>query len=135
MNPKYDMKEYTKFPKIKMTPWKNVFINWLHLVTENKGSSPYWFNNKNPAILSTKKNNAWRGISSLVFRWFERLGSIFLNETKDEDSSWLIQFYLKYFFIYLKVSWILFFNKVVVRLTKYWCQSGWSYRAANSVQI
>ena len=24
MNPDYDMKEYTKFPKIKSTPWKNV---------------------------------------------------------------------------------------------------------------
>ena len=24
MNPKYDMNEYKKFPKIKITPWKNV---------------------------------------------------------------------------------------------------------------
>lgn len=24
MNPKYDMKEYSKFPKIKPTQWKNV---------------------------------------------------------------------------------------------------------------
>lgn len=26
MNPKYDMKEYGKFPKIKPTHWKNVLI-------------------------------------------------------------------------------------------------------------
>ena len=27
MNHKYDMKEYNKFPKIKVTPWKNVIID------------------------------------------------------------------------------------------------------------
>lgn len=33
MNPKYDMKEYNKFPKIKATPWKNVhFYNKLQLL-------------------------------------------------------------------------------------------------------
>ncbi len=37
MNPKYDMKEYSKFPKIKATPWKNVFIT-INLVTENERS-------------------------------------------------------------------------------------------------
>lgn len=37
MNPKYDMKEYNKFPKIKATPWKNVlyFINFQLLKTKD----------------------------------------------------------------------------------------------------
>ena len=37
MNPKYDMKEYTKFPKIKVTPWKNVIVD-VNLVAKNKRS-------------------------------------------------------------------------------------------------
>ena len=34
MNPKYDMKEYHKFPKIKATPWKNVLII-INLATQD----------------------------------------------------------------------------------------------------
>ena len=32
MNPNYDMKEYSKFPKIKLTPWKNVDIFLFQLL-------------------------------------------------------------------------------------------------------
>jgi hypothetical protein len=39
MNPDYDMKEYSKFPKIKPTPWKNVICIKFILVTKNKGFS------------------------------------------------------------------------------------------------
>lgn len=38
MNPAYDMREYAKFPRIKTTPWKNVFY-FVILVIANKGSA------------------------------------------------------------------------------------------------
>jgi len=38
MNPKYDMKEYSKFPKIKASQWKNVKIFIDKIVTQNKRS-------------------------------------------------------------------------------------------------
>ena len=36
MNPKYDMKEYNKFPKIKATHWKNVHFYVIKQLLKTK---------------------------------------------------------------------------------------------------
>ena len=40
MNKNYDMKEYSKFPKIKQNPWKNVSLS-LYIVTADQRSIAY----------------------------------------------------------------------------------------------
>lgn len=54
MNPKYDMKEYSKFPKIKSSQWKNVLICYYHviIVTKNKGCVVDRFGNEDVGVFS-----------------------------------------------------------------------------------
>lgn len=52
MNPKYDMKEYNKFPKIKPTQWKNVLFLIKKIVVKNKRSLVDRFGYKDIVIFS-----------------------------------------------------------------------------------
>ena len=57
MNPKYDMKEYNKFPKIKMTPWKNVPFPH-NSASQNQRSSPFRLNRSHTHVLPPQKNHS-----------------------------------------------------------------------------
>jgi hypothetical protein len=58
MNPKYDMKEYNKFPKIKPTPWKNVSFNIIS-ASQDKGPTSFGPNYPNINLLTSQKNYSW----------------------------------------------------------------------------
>lgn len=53
MNEKYDIKELSKFPKIKGQDWKNVHI-FINIVTENKRSKIDRFDYKAALLFSNQ---------------------------------------------------------------------------------